>query len=54
VPAPRAAIFLNVQPVAGALLAAAWLGEALTPFTVAGGALVVAGLSLAVRPEAQR
>lgn len=54
VPAPRAAIFLNVQPVAGALLAAAWLGEALTPFTVAGGALVVAGLSLAVRPEAKR
>ena len=53
VPAPRAAIFLNVQPVAGALLAAAWLGEALTPFTVAGGALVVAGLSLAVRAESR-
>jgi drug/metabolite transporter (DMT)-like permease len=51
VPAPRAAIFLNLQPVAGAGLGAAWLGEPLTIFTVAGGALVIAGLSLAVRPR---
>ena len=52
VPAPRAAIFLNLQPVAGAAIGAAWLGEPVTPFTLAGGALVVAGLSLAVRPGA--
>ena len=52
VSAPRAAIFLNIQPVAGALLGAAWLGEPITAFTVAGGALVVAGLSLAVPPRA--
>lgn len=46
--APRAAIFLNLQPLAGALLGVWWLGEPLTVFTVGGGALIVAGLSLAV------
>jgi drug/metabolite transporter (DMT)-like permease len=50
VPASRAAVFLNVQPVAGALLGALLLGEAVTPFTVAGGVLVVAGLTLTVKP----
>lgn len=49
VPAPRAAIFLNLQPLAGALLGAWWLGEPLTPFTVAGGALILAGLRLTVK-----
>jgi O-acetylserine/cysteine efflux transporter len=49
VEAPRAAIFLNLQPLAGALLAALWLGEPLTPFTIAGGLLILAGLRLAVR-----
>jgi drug/metabolite transporter (DMT)-like permease len=47
VPAPRAALFLNVQPIAGALLGAALLGEPVTIFTVAGGAAIVAGLGVA-------
>lgn len=46
VPASRAAAFLNIQPVAGTLLGVAILGEPVTPFVVAGGTLVVAGLSL--------
>jgi drug/metabolite transporter (DMT)-like permease len=46
VSAARAAVFLNVQPVAGALLGVLALGEPLTPFTIAGGVLVVAGLLL--------
>jgi len=46
VEAPRAAIFLNVQPVVGALLGVALLGEPLTAFTLAGGALIVAGLGV--------
>lgn len=47
--AARAAIFLNLQPVVGAALGIAWLGEPVTPFTVVGGLLVVAGLLLTVR-----
>jgi drug/metabolite transporter (DMT)-like permease len=47
VPAPRAALFLNVQPIAGALLGALLLDEPLTGFTVAGGVAIVAGLALA-------
>ena len=46
VPAPRAALFLNVQPIAGALLGAALLGEPVTIFTLAGGAAIVAGLGV--------
>jgi drug/metabolite transporter (DMT)-like permease len=49
VPASRAAIFLNAQPVVGAALGVLGLGEALTAFTAAGGVLVVAGLLLTVR-----
>jgi drug/metabolite transporter (DMT)-like permease len=49
VPAPRAAIFLTVQPVLGAALGIALLGEAVTAFTAAGGALIVAGLAVTVR-----
>src|SRR5215470_8154911 len=49
VPAPRAAIFLNIQPLVGALLGVYYLGEPLTPFTVAGGALIVSGLTLTVK-----
>jgi drug/metabolite transporter (DMT)-like permease len=49
VEAPRAAIFLNVQPILGALLGVWWLGEPLTAFMVAGGALILAGVHLAVR-----
>lgn len=47
--AARAGIFLNVQPVVGTWLAVALLGEPLSAFTLAGGALVVAGLTVTVR-----
>jgi drug/metabolite transporter (DMT)-like permease len=50
VPAARAAIFLNIQPIAGAVLGVMVLGEPLGPFTVAGGLLVVTGLAVAVTP----
>jgi drug/metabolite transporter (DMT)-like permease len=53
VPAPRAAIFLNVQPIVGALLGAVVLGEAITVFTLAGGVLVIAGLVVAFGPGAR-
>ena len=46
---PRVAIFLNIQPLGGALLGVWWLGERLTAFTVAGGLLILAGLHLAVK-----
>jgi len=44
VSAPRASIFLTVQPIGGAVL----LGEPLTAFTLAGAALIVLGLWLTV------
>jgi len=47
VSAPRAALFLNVQPIAGALLSALLLDEPLTGFTVAGGVAIVVGLAVA-------
>ena len=46
--APRAAIFLTLQPICGALLGIALLGEAFTVFTAAGGALIVSGLVVTV------
>lgn len=46
--AARVAAFVNVQPLAGALLGVWWLREPLTPFLVAGGVLIVAGLHLTV------
>ena len=46
--APRAAIFLCLQPICGALLGIAFLGEAFTVFTAAGGALIVLGLVVTV------
>jgi drug/metabolite transporter (DMT)-like permease len=46
--ASRAAIFLTVQPIAGVLLGAALLHEPLTAYTLAGGALIVAGLCMTV------
>jgi drug/metabolite transporter (DMT)-like permease len=49
VPAPRAAVFLNVQPIVGALLGVLFLGDRLTPFIAVGGALIVLGLALTVR-----
>ena len=48
--AARMAAFVNVQPLAGALLGIWWLGEPVTPFLVVGGALIVAGLHLTVKP----
>jgi drug/metabolite transporter (DMT)-like permease len=53
VPAPRAAIFLNVQPIVGALLGALLLAEPFTVFTVVGGILVVTGLAVAFGPGAR-
>jgi len=47
--ASRVAIFVNLQPLVGALLGVWWLGEALTAFTVAGGIAILAGLHLAVK-----
>ena len=46
--AARVAAFVNVQPLAGALLGVWWLREPVTPFMVAGGLLIVAGLHLTV------
>ena len=53
VPAPRAAIFLNVQPIVGALLGTVLLGEPVTVFTVLGGVLVMTGLAVAFGPGAR-
>jgi drug/metabolite transporter (DMT)-like permease len=44
VEAPRAAVFLNVQPVAGALLGVVVLGDPLTIFTAVGGLMIIAGV----------
>ena len=44
VEAPRAAVFLTVQPVAGTLLGVLLLGEPASIFTVVGGGLIVAGV----------
>jgi drug/metabolite transporter (DMT)-like permease len=46
---PRVAIFLNIQPLGGALLGVWWLGEEVTAFTVAGGLLILVGLHLTVK-----
>jgi len=40
-------MFLCVQPIAGAVLGAGLLGDRLGPLTLAGGALIVAGLGIA-------
>lgn len=48
VEAPRLAIFVNIQPLAGALLGVLALREALTIYTVAGGALILVGVHTAV------
>lgn len=54
VPASRAAIFLNLQPLVGALLGVGVLGEPLTPYTLAGGVLVLVGLTLTVKAQGKR
>lgn len=48
----RSAVFMNVQPVVGVLLAAAMLGEAVGPGVIAGGALVLLGVALTTRIRA--
>jgi drug/metabolite transporter (DMT)-like permease len=52
VEASRTAAFLTVQPIVGALLGAALLGDPVSVYTGVGGALIVAGLwmSVAARP----
>lgn len=47
VPATRAAIVATLEPVVAALVAWAWLGEALAAAQLAGGALVLGGVALA-------
>ena len=49
VTAPRAAIFVNLQPAVGALLGVLFLGDVVNEFTVAGGTLVAVGLFLTMR-----
>jgi len=51
VEASRAAVFLTVQPIAGALLGVAFLREPVTVFTLTGGALIVLGLWLTARGQ---
>jgi len=46
VTAPRAAIFINVQPVVGVALGIGFLGESATLYTLVGAALVLAGLAV--------
>ena len=46
VPAPRAAIFINVQPVVGVALGVWLLGETATIYTLAGAILVLTGLAV--------
>jgi drug/metabolite transporter (DMT)-like permease len=53
VPASLVAIYIYVQPVVGALMAAALLGERPSPSTFAGGALIGCGIWLVTR-EARR
>ena len=47
--ASRVAIFVNVQPLAGALVGVWWLHEPLTVFTVGGGLAILTGLHLTVK-----
>lgn len=47
--ASRAGIFVNVQPLAGALIGVWWLREPLTAFTVLGGLSILGGLHLTVK-----
>jgi drug/metabolite transporter (DMT)-like permease len=54
VDAGRVGLTIFVQPLFGALLSIWLLGEPLTVATAAGGALVLASLALALRPERMR
>ena len=48
VEAPRLAVFVNIQPLVGALLGVLLLHEALTVYTVTGGLLILLGVHIAV------
>ena len=54
VEAPRLAVFVNIQPLVGALLGVLLLHEALTIYTVAGGLLILLGVHLAVLARRSR
>jgi drug/metabolite transporter (DMT)-like permease len=57
VEAPRLAVFVNIQPLVGALLGVILLREALTVYTVGGGLLILFGVHVAVlakRPAGRR
>lgn len=54
VPASLVAIYIYLQPVVGALLAAAMLGERPSAGTFAGGALIALGIWLVTREAARR
>ncbi len=45
----RSAVFMNVTPIVGIVLAAVLLGEPIGPWQVAGAALVLAGVALTTR-----
>jgi len=49
--ASRVAIFVNVQPVAGAVIGVWWLHEPLGVFMVLGGLAILTGLHLAVKAD---
>ena len=51
-PAPRAAIFITLQPIAGTLLGVGLLADPFTVFTALGGTLIVAGLLVSARAGA--
>ena len=51
VEAARAGVIANVEPVVGTALGVAFLGDVLGPWTLAGGALLVASAVLATRPD---
>lgn len=52
--AAEAAVFLNLVPLVGVVIAAVVLRESIGPFELAGGALVVAGVTLATRSTTTR
>ncbi len=52
--AGRAAVFVNLVPLFGVLLAALFLGERLTGTEAAGGVLIVGGVTLATAQAARR
>jgi drug/metabolite transporter (DMT)-like permease len=53
-PPTQVTVFLSLSPITAALLGAVFLGERLSPLTLAGLAAVVGGLVLALRVRAER